>query len=383
MNIQTIREFESGRNPAEAWKFWKQDFADFLEAAGYATQTEKTKTAVFRHVCGDELKAQYRSLDIKPKEGETELKLEQILDEFDKFFGDYKNEIFASFVFLEIKQKPHEKFQEFYTRLKLAAEDCNYDKPERMLRDEIVQGINDKPLQERLLRETSRKPKSLQEIVSECKSAELSKDQSKAMNVLDRQREVNAVKKERRSAEKETPKFRSFNGQNQIYLCKKCNLSHSYGRCPAYGTTCKNCGLKNHWEITCRNKKKQQFPIKKNTERRKVSSLEEENLLSTASPVCLALNNRSESQSETNGSTWFQELSVNGNLVNFKLDTGAQVNVLPFEILQNWENIPRIKTNSRPILDYSNNQVPIIDELILTVKNTNSSSKCKFLITSL
>ncbi|GBL75327.1 Uncharacterized protein K02A2.6, partial [Araneus ventricosus] len=391
MNIQTIRQFESGRNPAEAWKFWKQDFADFLEAAGYAKQTEKTKTAVFRHVCGDELKAQYRSLDIKPKEGE----------------------IFDSFVFLEIKQKPHEKFQEFYTRLKLAAEDCNYDKPERMLRDKIVQGINDKPLQERLLRETSRKPKSLQEIVSECKSAELSKDQSKAMNVLDRQREVNAVKKERRSAEKETPKFRSFNGQNQIYLCKKCNLSHSYGRCPAYGTTCKNCALKNHWEITCRNKKKQQSILIKgnvcvcacvcvclrcpdesialtamtfgtqNTERRKVSSLEEENLLSTASPVCLAINNRSESQSETNGSTWFQELSVNGNLVNFKLDTGAQVNVLPFEILHNWENIPRIKTNSRPILDYSNNQVPIIGELILTVKNTNSSSKCKFLITSL
>ncbi|GBL83198.1 hypothetical protein AVEN_165396-2-1, partial [Araneus ventricosus] len=152
-------------NLAEAWKFWKQDFTDFLEAAGYATQSEKTKTAVFRHVYGDELKTQYRSLDIKPKAGETELKLVQILDEFDKFFGDYENEIFASFVFLEIKQKPHEKFQEFYTRLKLAAEDCNYDNPERMLRNKIVQGINDKPLQERLLRETSRKPKTIQEIV--------------------------------------------------------------------------------------------------------------------------------------------------------------------------------------------------------------------------
>ncbi|GBO18029.1 hypothetical protein AVEN_243956-2-1, partial [Araneus ventricosus] len=97
------------------------------------------------------------SLNIKPKAGETELKLEQIIDEFDKFFGDYKNEIFASFVLLEIKQKPYEKFQEFYTRLKLVAEDCNYDKPERMLRDKIVQGISDKPLQERLLWETEEK----------------------------------------------------------------------------------------------------------------------------------------------------------------------------------------------------------------------------------
>ncbi|GBM73583.1 hypothetical protein AVEN_140218-1 [Araneus ventricosus] len=72
-----------------------------------------------------------------------------------------------------------------------------------MLWDKIEQGINDNPLQERLLRETSRKLKTLQEIASDCKSAELSKDQPKAMN-LDRQREVNAVKKEkeRRFAEK-------------------------------------------------------------------------------------------------------------------------------------------------------------------------------------
>ncbi|GBN07693.1 hypothetical protein AVEN_249460-1 [Araneus ventricosus] len=154
-------------------------------STGYATQSKKGKTAVFPHVCGDELKTQYRSLDIKPKTGETKLKLEQIIDEFDKFFGDYKKEIFASFVLLEIKQKPHEKFQEFYTRLKLVAEDCNYDKPERMLRHKIVQGISDKPLQERLLWETSRKPKTLQDIVIECKSAELSKDQSKAMNTID------------------------------------------------------------------------------------------------------------------------------------------------------------------------------------------------------
>ncbi|GBM73582.1 hypothetical protein AVEN_140217-1 [Araneus ventricosus] len=127
--------------------------------------------------------------------------------------------------------------------------------------------------------------------------------------------------------------------------------------------------------------------MEKNTKGRKVSLVEEENFLSPASPVCLAINNRSESQSET---TWFQELSMekkeenkNGNLVNFKLDSGAQVNVLPFELLQNWENIPRIKTNARPILYYSNNQVPIISELILTIKNKDSSSKCKFLITSL
>ncbi|GBN87055.1 hypothetical protein AVEN_38137-1 [Araneus ventricosus] len=168
-----------------------------------------------------------------------------------------------------------------------------------MRRNKIVHGINYKPLQERLLRETSRKPKTLQEILSECKSADFSKDQTKATNALDRQREVNAVNKKKNVVlqKKKLLYSEALLQKNRIYLCKICNLSHSYGKCPDYGTTCKNCGLKNLWEIPCRNKKKQRFPITKNTEGRKVSSLEEENLLSPASPVGLAISNRSESQS--------------------------------------------------------------------------------------
>ncbi|GFQ86278.1 hypothetical protein TNCT_315501, partial [Trichonephila clavata] len=41
-----------------------------------------------------------------------------------------------------------------------------------MLHDKIIQGLLDKALQERLTRETSKKAKTLQEVVSECKAAE-------------------------------------------------------------------------------------------------------------------------------------------------------------------------------------------------------------------
>ena len=32
----------------------------------------------------------------------------------------------------------------------------------------------------------------------------------------------------------------------------KCGHTHNHGECPAYGTTCSNCGKKNHWAQQCR-----------------------------------------------------------------------------------------------------------------------------------
>ncbi|GFX36300.1 reverse transcriptase domain-containing protein [Trichonephila clavipes] len=106
-----------------------------------------------------------------------------MLQEFDKYFLDYQNEICASFKFLEIKQEQGEKLTDYYSRLHNAVVECNYGKlQDRMLRDKLIQGLLDKALQERLIRETSKKAKTLQEVVSECKTAENSKVQASVMN---------------------------------------------------------------------------------------------------------------------------------------------------------------------------------------------------------
>ncbi|KAG8191039.1 hypothetical protein JTE90_029482 [Oedothorax gibbosus] len=158
--------FVAGSNPAESWRFWKQDFQNFMEASGNAELSEAKKCAIFRHVCGPELKSIYGTMTMNPIAPATEITLEQILKALDDQYSELQHEIFASFVFLEIKQKPNEKFQEFLARLKLAVTDCKYADPDRMLRDKIVQGLNDKPLQERLLRETSKNSKSLDDVIS-------------------------------------------------------------------------------------------------------------------------------------------------------------------------------------------------------------------------
>ncbi|GBN60814.1 hypothetical protein AVEN_256850-1 [Araneus ventricosus] len=119
------------------------------------------------------MKKQFRSFNLKLEGAATEVTLQQILDEFDKFFKDYQNEIYASLKFLEMKQERDEKFPDYYSRLKIAVTECNYGNlANRMVRDKIVQGLLDKPLQESLIRETARKVKILQDVVSDCKAAE-------------------------------------------------------------------------------------------------------------------------------------------------------------------------------------------------------------------
>ncbi|GFY67495.1 reverse transcriptase domain-containing protein [Trichonephila inaurata madagascariensis] len=256
------KTFEEGTNPSESWKHWKEYFEDYLEALRYSEVPEKTKTALFRHLCGEELKTQLRASDLKPNDGCEGVTLQQVLQEFDKYFLDYQNEVFASLKFLEIKQEQEEKFTDYYSRLRNAVVECNYgESQDRMLRDKLIQGLLDKALQERLIRETSKKARALQEVVSECKTAENSKVQ---VSVMNEKLTVNALKN-----------FKNYrkqiiNNQKNELNCKQCGKKHEKKKCPAFGTKCRNCDGRNHWAKMCRTQSKQ-----KNMAARRVNAMEE------------------------------------------------------------------------------------------------------------
>ncbi|GFY68623.1 reverse transcriptase domain-containing protein [Trichonephila inaurata madagascariensis] len=144
-NLLTTQAFEAGLNPSESWRHWKEDFEDYLEALRYSEAPEKTKTALFHHLCGEELKKQLRAFNLKPNDSCEGGTLQQVLQEFDKYFLDYQNEIFASFKFLVIKQEQGEQFTDYYSRLRKDVVECNYgESQDRMLCDKLIQGLLDK-----------------------------------------------------------------------------------------------------------------------------------------------------------------------------------------------------------------------------------------------
>ncbi|GFY61793.1 hypothetical protein TNIN_90571 [Trichonephila inaurata madagascariensis] len=78
--------------------------------------------------------------------------------------------------------------------LRNAVVECNYgESKDRMFRDKLIQGLLDKALQERLIRKTSKKAKALQEVVSECKTAERENSKVQAL-FMNEKLTVNALK---------------------------------------------------------------------------------------------------------------------------------------------------------------------------------------------
>ncbi|GFV34139.1 reverse transcriptase domain-containing protein [Trichonephila clavipes] len=68
-NLPPISAFEVGTNPSESWRHRKEDFEDYLKALRYSEVPEKTKTALFCHLCREELKKQLQAFDLKPNDG--------------------------------------------------------------------------------------------------------------------------------------------------------------------------------------------------------------------------------------------------------------------------------------------------------------------------
>lgn len=131
---------------------------------------------------------------------------------------------------------------------------------------------------------------------------------------------------------------------------------------------------KNHWSKMCRkrNDKPRNFP--------RVNAIEEED----PDVVYIGeLKSIDELNSEELGSVWLQDITVDGNKVQFKLDTGSQVNVIPKTELLRWKEKPVVKKCKTPVLDYSDNIVLMIGECYLNCATDKYKLKCKFLVTSL
>ncbi|GFT16986.1 hypothetical protein NPIL_333211 [Nephila pilipes] len=125
--MKAVLIFENNKKDQELLKTIHTTAQHTKRATGAISEVpEKTKTALFRHLCGEELKKRLRTFDLKPNDGCEGVTLQQVLQEFDKYFLYYQNEIFVSFKFLEIKQGQGEKFTDYYSRLHNAVVECNY-----------------------------------------------------------------------------------------------------------------------------------------------------------------------------------------------------------------------------------------------------------------
>ncbi|XP_041785614.1 uncharacterized protein LOC121600908 [Anopheles merus] len=214
-------------NLAKEWPRWKQSFAIYLRASGKITEKEENKVATFLWTIGPRGVEIFNTLypdaanaanlfgenesevedegvaDAAEEEGEA-MSLKKVIAAFDDYCLPKRNAAMEAFKFHKIAQKEKQTFAEFETELRTQAQfcefqclKCNTPYTDRMLRDRIIIGINDKSLQHKLL---DRHDATLNKVVETCKLFEVTSDNKQ---VLEEKLSLHEVKKEERQSEDE------------------------------------------------------------------------------------------------------------------------------------------------------------------------------------
>ncbi|KAB0791866.1 hypothetical protein PPYR_03666 [Photinus pyralis] len=240
--------------------------------------------------------------------------------------------------------------------LKKIAKICEFEKQEESLvRDKIILGIRDRGLQEALLREADI---NLEKASNLCRAAEVSKQQVKLMRE-GKGNELNINKLKIGHSKKGTNSGSSENGHNDNYQCKKCGKTHAIRACPAYGLKCNQCGRFNHFKVGCKQARATQVGRWRKADKKGVNELDFNN--ERDEPEQAWFTNELTVRSIKSGAlskSWTHAIMLDNRLsVDFKIDTGADINVLPYNYYKTYFSRFSLKETNSVLIAYGGTKI--------------------------
>ncbi|KAE9535927.1 hypothetical protein AGLY_007828, partial [Aphis glycines] len=250
------------------------------------------------------------------KKNET---FEEVVSNFKKYCEPRKNIIFQRFKFASCVQLEGQGFDDFVTELKKLASTCSFKEEDNMVRDRIVFGIRNTELKDRLINVDNLTLDKAEEM---CRTSEATK---KELREMENSYEVNGYKGNSIKKQYDNVKYNN----DKEYLCKKCNKKHTRKNCPAYGKICRNCKKYNHFETGCKFKSSKSVMGTIKTE----SDSED-------SDVVFNINKIKNVNLVKN--SWMKNIMIQNLTIEFKLDTGSDINIITSEIYNKLNPKPEI-----------------------------------------
>ncbi|GBM57644.1 hypothetical protein AVEN_225022-1 [Araneus ventricosus] len=307
-------------NLADTWNRWTQKFKNYLIAPEKDKKSDVVKIAILLNLLGDEGTDTFNTF--KSESGKSIEKFDDVLKMFTNYCIPRRNVVFERFKFFSCSQQGGQQVDNYLTELKTLASTCDFcDKKEELIRDKVVLGIRDMSLQERLLRESGLTLKKAAEFL---RASEASKHQIESVKSASK---VHEIQKNRDKNSKGTASYTKNSASDTVFNCQKCGKEHKKLKCPAYGKICSKCKRKNHFAAVCKT-------VKKNY--RNVNNLENDN--SSNSGMNLFIDSVTEQVNNdmlivnSLDSLWLKKINVVNNMIEFKPDIGAEINVLPLSV---------------------------------------------------
>ena len=376
INIPLPSKLELSGNLATNWKKFHRAWNNYEIAARlkdpeHPDVNKSLRTATLLTCIGSDALDVYDGLVFESEEQKKDIDV--VLQQLQHYCIGETNEIYERYKFNKRDQELNESVDAYVTALRTLAKMCNFGILEdSLIRDRIVIGVKDNQARKKLLQVSKL---TLKDCIDICRSYETTSHQLKEIN----QEEVHALQPFRDRSVPDPPIEREIH-------CKFCTKTHAWNKlkCPAWGKTCSSCGMRNHFAVACKAKTtppaKAKPPVKVPPPRRNRKSVHavgdsdsDEYVASVdvKERVCSV-------EDRYRKDKLFATMELNDQQVQFQLDSGATVNILPeetFKQLYGEDSVPLLDNAEVTLIMYNKTEEKPLGKKRVRVVNPKNGKK--------
>ncbi|XP_067943442.1 uncharacterized protein [Watersipora subatra] len=335
------------------WTEWFARWNRYHAVAKLSEDEEQLQIDSFLYCLGSKSEGIFNGLSLSADDAKS---YKKVTEAFQQYFTPRKYIIYERARFFRRDQQPGETVEQYIRALNDIADRCEFSNRSEQMRDRIVVGIVDTDCSREMQKMNV---DQLTEGVA-INMARQSEEVDKHMKDLaghggaaaNKSDTVDAVSRVQSSSR---PKSRSNHlaSSNVSKLsnntpCGRCGyLTHTRGTCPAKDVSCKSCGKVGHYAKVCRSKSEPN-----------ISQVEEEERIFLGEIT------------DTSVGVWTKTISVDklDAPVQFKLDTGADVSILPSTLCVH----VALEKTKKQFVGPGNIKIPVLGSFraVLTVNNT-------------
>ena len=344
----------------DEWPRWIRRFERFREASGLKSKESANQVNTLMYCMGDEADDILSSLGLSDDDKKS---YDTVKTKLEGHFVKRRNIIYERVKFNQRRQEEGESVDSFVTSLHCLAEYCGYEGlKNEMIRDRIVVGLRDANLSMRLQMVPDL---SLEKAVTLARQSEAVQQQQSV--VRGEPEAIDSVDFCKKGGKKvpnkhaQTPPTRP----PQKQICSRCGKSpaHSRQKCPANNETCHKCGKKGHYQSMCKTGKIAHVEVDSDDKDTHVE-VETDVFLGT-----LTIHSLTETNNKTN--PWEVTLYLNTKPVLFKIDTGADVSVIPETVFKQLQGVT-LNPADRRLIGPGQNQLEVLGQFTAKLKHQNS-----------
>lgn len=357
-----------GSSIAQNWKKFRRQFENYAIASRLNKEDGEFQCAVFLATVGEDAMDIFDGFHFE-NEGDKK-NLDKVLKAFDDFCVGETHEAYESYKFHMRRQEPGETIEAFIASLRQLAKSCNFGEAqleERLIRDQVVVGVREEAVREKFL---ENKNLTLAKCLEIGRAHETSRQQSQSISTGQEGSgacaQVSRLKNKFRRPKKDEQGYKEQKSEKKCSRCGK-SPKHTHRDCPAKEAECHKCKKKGHYAAMCRTKKI-------------VRLLEEEQENDFILGSITTEENKSSSIGNIQEDLWHAKVVTNGKPITYRVDTGADVTVLPEKFFK--KNSPLVKKTDKKLYGPGENQLKVVGVVHTTLSTENTSAEQEIFVIS-